>query len=287
MTIETFYATGDTDFNPAAGIGGGTQFDSFSDNQKIPNRVIDRALQPQAEKKSANYKNQDDIKEHQTLVLKLSRYCESHRFKDYLSSHGFDLKPAGLKKKTIEELNELLQRVQVTISSKNNNTYLEQMILSSTQVAESVSSNIPKIKEKFDLTGLTAGLRGNEEFLDTIEQLSLENQDYTSLSAGQRLALIMTSTCLQVAAVNKKLAVMKGMIEQKKREVNKKTDERQKNDDDVLVFESNENDADNDADNNADNDDKTDNRNDKTDKVNDRTDKNDVLVFETSIENEK
>lgn len=150
----------------------------------------------------ANEKTPDLIKEHQEHVLMLSRYGSSQRFGPYLKSMALDLKVATLKKKKIDELKELLERVRTTVANKTVSDVWSDTILGGLTMTENV---VKMAQLPIKLDGLSQSLQSDETFLDLLEELRLENQNLSYVSPYVRISYMILTTGARVHAMNSML----------------------------------------------------------------------------------
>jgi hypothetical protein len=147
-------------------------------------------------KKIAQGKTPEAIKTHQEHVLMLSRYGTSDRFGDYLETMSFDLSTKNLHKKSVQDLEETLERVRTTVANKTISDVWGDSILGALQMGENVVT-MTSMGETVRIQGLSEMLKDDECFMDLLEELRLENQNlsyvspyvrigYTVLTAGAR-----------------------------------------------------------------------------------------------------
>jgi hypothetical protein len=141
-------------------------------------------------RKSFKPKYEMDI-ERRKLVLIIQRY-EKSRFRDFLASMNIDLSQDSIDKFDNRELEKLLDDCRYTISQKNGNNMIETGSLKAIEMMESFLTNIYKID------GLSKVLKSNEQFLDTLTELSLEYANLTYISPEKRMAYIVLSNAMMV-----------------------------------------------------------------------------------------
>ena len=144
---------------------------------------------------------QEQDEKHQNLLLILHRYTINDRFKDFLKEHGFDLKKMNLQKKSCSELEELINRVRLTVNSKHENGFIDSLIAGAVQGSETMITTMSR--GKIDLRGLRNELYQNEEFLDLVEQLKLEHLSFVRIDPRLRLTMIVMQTAVRIASINK------------------------------------------------------------------------------------
>jgi hypothetical protein len=167
----------------------------------------------------------EDTKKHQELIIHLSRYYTSKRFSEYLRTMGFNLNSTHLKKLSVTELEELLQRIQTSVEHKTQGNLWGDMALGGIQTVETIATSVPKISEKVKLRGLTDALRQDDQFLDLIEQLELSHSNFTHVRPEIRLMYSITSSAMRVHAINSFMEKRGEMINQHKEEVKEDTEE--------------------------------------------------------------
>jgi hypothetical protein len=185
------------------------QFSQLPENNKISKPVEKQLIKEIVKNKGK--KTDDEISEHQTFVIMLSRYGSSRRFSDYLKSMGFVLNISTLKKMDIEELKELLQRVKTSIDNKNVSNFWEDLTFGLIQTGESLVC-ATTLSQKIKLAGITEALRGDETFLDLLEQIELENQDITHASPYVRLVYSVVTASMKCHAVNSMMEKRMSML---------------------------------------------------------------------------
>ena len=143
----------------------------------------------------------EDIAKHEGLVLKITRYGTSPRFGDYLKKTGLHFD--NLRMKTIDELDEMLARIKVAMSNKSPSGMVNHLVFMGTGTVEGVTTSIPSIKAKCDLTGFNKALQEDDSFKDLLEELSLEYGMVSALSPEKRLLWALASKGMTVAMLNK------------------------------------------------------------------------------------
>ena len=151
--------------------------------------------------KTTSKKSEEQIQEHQSLVIMLSRYGGSKRFAEYLKSMGFVLTISQLKKLELDELTELLQRVKTSIDNKNVTQFWNDLVFGCIQTGEVIAVNTT-ISQRLKLNGITDALKGDETFLDLIEQVELLNQNLMYTSPYVRLVYAVCTSAMKVHSVN-------------------------------------------------------------------------------------
>ena len=138
----------------------------------------------------------------QSLVLTLTRYGTSRRFGDQLRSFGFILTAASLRKHTIEELEDLLDRARVCCQQATVEGMFSQAALSAVGFAESAVANTPGLKDKILLSGLTESLKQDEGFMAALEQMSIDYGSFISCPPEYRLLMAFTAAAGRTHAIN-------------------------------------------------------------------------------------
>ena len=199
---------------------------SLSDgDKKFPNEVLPpeinekTATKPMVNQmmkevlKTSSKKTEEQVNDHQSHVIMLSRYGSSKRFAEYLKSLGFNLTVTHLKKLETAELEELHTRVKTSIDNKNVSSFWEELSFGVIQTTE-VFVNATTLSQKIKIAGITEALRGDETFLDLLEQIELENQNLVYTSPYVRLVYSVVSSAMRCHAVNsmmeKRMAILNG-----------------------------------------------------------------------------
>jgi hypothetical protein len=181
---------------PAAFTGLGTKEGGDEQMNKIVAKQTFKEVLKTTQKKS-----EEEVKEHQELVIMLSRYGQSKRFAEYLKSMGFQLTVSHLKGLDNEELKELLQRVKTSIDNKNVSNFWEELVFGVIQTGEVVTINTT-LSQRLKIAGLTDALRGDDTFLDLIEQVELENQNLVYTSPYVRLVYSVATAAMKCHSIN-------------------------------------------------------------------------------------
>ena len=142
-----------------------------------------------------------DIEKHQEHVLMLSRYGAHERFSEYLGKLAFELKPSALKKKSLDELKELLQRVRTSVSNKNVSDVFTELSFGAIQAAETIVT-VSRLGETVRLKGITDVLKEDETFLDLLSMIELENQNLSYVSPYVRMIYTVATAGMKVHGIN-------------------------------------------------------------------------------------
>lgn len=142
------------------------------------------------------------IKEHQELVLMLSRYGTSKRFGSYLKELNFNLSMSKLKKMSVPALQDTLIRVRTSVANKNSTSIWENSINSGIDITEKIVTATP-LGNHIYLEGLGEALKEDETWLDLLEELQLEYQNLTYVSPQVRLTYCLLTVGAQVHFLNK------------------------------------------------------------------------------------
>ena len=142
-----------------------------------------------------------DIEKHQEHVLMLSRYGAHERFSEYLGKLAFELKPSALKKKSLNELEELLQRVRTSVSNKNVSDVFTELSFGAIQAAETIVT-VSRLGETVRLKGITDVLKEDETFLDLLSMIELENQNLSYVSPYVRMIYTVATAGMKVHGIN-------------------------------------------------------------------------------------
>lgn len=196
-----------------AGVGASTSSGSAFDPATLFQETDETEEQPKVKgklpkakevsvKELATRPTTEEIEQKQRLILKLNRYKCSRRFGEYLKDLGMSLEPKELLKMKVEQLEELLLKVQMTVNAKNNNNVFLEATMMGANFMERLTQN-PKIKPQLDLEGLTQVLAQDEETQDAIESLGLEYGEICMMTPPMKLAYCLVSRSAGVIAMNK------------------------------------------------------------------------------------
>ena len=145
--------------------------------------------------------NRESAKEHQDYILMLSRYGTSPRFGDYLKSLTFKLDIQTLKKQSVEELEEMLQRVRTSIANRTINDVWSSTIFGGLGITENIVGST-SLSEYVKLKGLSEALKEDDGFMDLLEEIKLSNQNLAYVSTETRLMYTILTTTLRVHSLN-------------------------------------------------------------------------------------
>lgn len=146
----------------------------------------------------------EELQQKQQLIIQISRFRDSSRFANFLSSLGFNLSPTHLKTMDISQLEDLLIELKSSIQNKNGSKFIDESYFMVMNMLENISKH-PKFNKYADLAGLSKSARENDELLDTLECLNLMYSDLGQLSPEKKLVFLTGSCILQTASLNKML----------------------------------------------------------------------------------
>lgn len=132
-----------------------------------------------------------------SLISKLQLYRDNPKFKKHL--HNLIPKDNEFDKYSDEELNEMYKDVRTTINMKFGTSFIKPMVTTTANLMERVAPLFGA-----DLTGYCDALENNEKFDVTIDQLSIDYNDWLIRTPEMRLAYIMFTTAIVVNNENKK-----------------------------------------------------------------------------------
>lgn len=144
--------------------------------------------------------SKEDVEKHMGMLLKIDKYRTNPRFAECLAQSRLPL--TGLENYSIEELEDLLLRVNVVVGNRRNRGggYLGSCIVMGASVAE----NAPITQRmNIKLNGFAAALAGDEEFADLCEQISIDYSILDTLSPEKRLLMCMGQIAAQTHGMNK------------------------------------------------------------------------------------
>lgn len=143
--------------------------------------------------------------ERRKLIIHIQRY-KSSKLARYLDLFDLDIK--SLKNMTEEELDTLLKDIQMTVSIRSSNTFNKEIFFTGVATAEPIVSSLTK---SYDITGMSNILRQDPEIDDLLEEISLQNNKYTS--PHMRLAMALVKSALATNMINNKKNELKNNIE--------------------------------------------------------------------------
>lgn len=98
-------------------------------------------------------KTDDEVQDHQALVIMLSRYGSSKRFAEFLKSMGFVLIVSHLKKLETDELEEILQRIKSSVDNKNVSMFWQDQCFGGISTTETIVCST-RLRERLKIQGL-------------------------------------------------------------------------------------------------------------------------------------
>ena len=173
-------------------------------DEKVYEREVVKAM-------SKPEKSKEEIDENQKLILHLNRYASSKRFASYLKSLGFDLTTSKLKSMTNEELKELLDRTQTSLSHKQTTNFWYEMSIGLIETSEKIVVHSP-LGEKVKINGLSDVLKSNEDFQDLVEMIELQYTSFSNISPELRIMYTILTTAVKLHSINSFLDKRQQMI---------------------------------------------------------------------------
>jgi hypothetical protein len=139
-----------------------------------------------------------EIEKHQGLLLQIDRYRLSKRFEEALHASGLRL--TGIEDYDVEQLQELVTRIRTVVGSRSGagGSLMGAGILIGTGIVERHELT----NQYVNIQGLSQALSQNQEFLDIVEQLSIDYSFMSTLSPEKRLAIVMFKMGAQMNAIN-------------------------------------------------------------------------------------
>lgn len=173
-------------------------------DKHLPDMQISKAKPTTISKAKPTAKPTEDAKQHQDYVIMLSRYGTSPRFSDYLKTLTFKLDIPSLKRLSVRELEQLLQRVRTSIQNRTVSDIWSSTIFGAIATAENVI-NMTSLSNHIKLKGLSSALKEDDGFLDLLEEIKLANQNLAYVSTETRLLYNVLTTTFRVHALNSML----------------------------------------------------------------------------------
>jgi hypothetical protein len=140
--------------------------------------------------------SEDRVKRRQ-LIMTIQGYYRSPRFGTYLQKNGF---VEDLATVTLEEMIGLLDDIKVAIQNKNGSQMIQQ------GVPRFLCACEPMISQWYDVKGMTSRLVRSESFRDLLEEVALENQMFTNVSASRRMCYEIVTAAFYVHGENEHAA---------------------------------------------------------------------------------
>lgn len=147
----------------------------------------------------------EEVKARQTLVLHISRYLNHPEFHGHLEELGFKPGSKGnppLQQLDKEELEELLERIKLSIRNVGGGGMLGVVVMGGVGFAESFTQR-PGIVERCDLKGWSSQLNGDPMFKRALAEMEIEYNMMSNLSPEMRLAMAMGTSAIAVSQINK------------------------------------------------------------------------------------
>lgn len=149
--------------------------------------------------KSRNGMDEDDVKKHMELLLKVDRYRTSTRFGECLAHSRLPL--LNVEHYSIEELEDLLTRIKVVTGNRHSGG--GGMLQTGIVFGASVVETLPVTKRFANLDGFAATLAHDDEFGDLCEELSIDYSVMSSWSPEKRLLWCLGKNAMMVNGINK------------------------------------------------------------------------------------
>jgi len=168
---------------------------------------IKKAADQLEAKKSRDTASQEERELHfekLKLLQKIARYTKSERFASHLKENGLSHTPAALQKKSLEDLERIIQEIEICISNKNAGKFWKENITHGMQFTESTVTNLLG----FNVNGTTQALMQDDEFCDVLEEIQLKNSDYVYINPYLRASYKVIGTAMYVNAMHKATEMM-------------------------------------------------------------------------------
>jgi hypothetical protein len=135
-----------------------------------------------------DYTEEDNVEDRRKRLMIIERYKNSKRFGSWLKKQGFDFNLKSLKDKTNEELDVMINDIRFCISTKNTNNMYETATTKGILIIENLLRPIYKVD------GLSQVLSNDPMYLDLIEEILLEKQNYIYVKPEYRLLYCVLSS---------------------------------------------------------------------------------------------
>lgn len=197
-----------------------TKADAIADKIKLDGKKLRRKKKPEEEELEEFRKDEetgdDDVddddeeesikkkleKKKANLITILTRYGSSQAFGEHLKAVGFHLAADTIRNKTYKELIKLHKDVKRACNNKEVQSFHGMFYKVGIQIVEG-SSQIPTIKSKFDLSGLSEMVENDKSIQNILEVMAIENGNIEDLSPTQQLMMATAFAMVRTAGKNK------------------------------------------------------------------------------------
>lgn len=138
------------------------------------------------------------------LKAVIHRYRSNTRFKKYLVDQGFKSSQEQLNKMNIGQLKEMLETMQLAIQNRTTNN-INEIVFSTIEAVELASKMY--LGEHVKIEGLARGLRDNDCFLDSLEEIQILQGSNTLTSPYQRVAWTVVQNAAFIHGKNATLEI--------------------------------------------------------------------------------
>lgn len=163
------------------------------EKQKVAKTVTDYS---RAVKEGKKAQQEEDTDQKHELIVQIHRYLADDRFGPYLRELGFAQTTATLQKKTVDALKDELAKIKIAIGSKNGGQFVRSAVLGGIKTLEPISQHV------YNVVGLSDALSNDDNFLDTLREVELENQNVAYVNPKIRLAGIVAAKAMAVNRVH-------------------------------------------------------------------------------------
>lgn len=147
----------------------------------------------------------DDSKEKQEIIYTIRKYQENERFKKYITKDlGITFTYSALNKKSVSSLNDILNKIRVSLDNRNSSKMMDAMAKNFSVVYEKV------VSEFYDIDGFTDTLWSQENFLDSLEKMKIETK-IPQIPTPIQVAFIVLQTTVMTHEINKIKEAQVGM----------------------------------------------------------------------------
>ena len=110
-----------------------------------------------------------------------------------------------------EELKELLDRIQTSLSHKQTTNFWYEMSIGLIETSEKIVVHSP-LGEKVKINGLSDALKSNEDFQDLVEMIELQYTSFSNISPELRIMYTILTTAVKLHSINSFLDKRQQMI---------------------------------------------------------------------------
>lgn len=164
------------------------KFDEEPKDKNDKNDNVEPEPKPEEPGPSINYKEEQNVEEKRKRLLVINRYKNSSRFGEWLTKQGFNFDSKTLEAMSNEELETMINDIRFCIATKNTNGMYGRLSTQGVVILENI------LRPVYKIDGLSKILESEPTYLDTVEELALEYQNYLYVQPQYRLMYCVLSS---------------------------------------------------------------------------------------------